>query len=70
MVRIVNLLKKILLCFFALYGFNIIGVHFNYVLPINVFSILIVFLFDFPGIVCLILLKMILWGFYAGDRFL
>ena len=60
MKKLFNLFKRILFCFFIIYGFNMIGVNFNFILPINIFSLLIVFIFGLPGFVCLILFKIIL----------
>lgn len=60
MKKIYYLLKRMILCFFVLYGFNIVGMHFNFLLPINIISFIIVFIFGVPGAICLILFKIIL----------
>ena len=60
MKKICYLFKRAFLSMFVLYGFNIVGVNFNFILPINIFSFIIVFIFGLPGIVSLIIFKIIL----------
>ena len=43
-----------------LYGFNIIAVNYNFIIPINVFSVAIVALFDIPGVFMLFLIMKLL----------
>ena len=52
-------LKRFILGGFLLYAYNLIAVTFNITVPINLFTILTVGLFDFPGILALVALKII-----------
>jgi len=56
-----NILKKIILSFFLLYWFNKIGINFNMIIPINIITLLFVFLFDIPGLGVLILSLIVLF---------
>ena len=55
-----NILKKIILSFFLLYWFNKIGINFNMIIPINIWTVLFVSIFDFPALATLVILKV--WG--------
>ena len=57
MFMIFRLLKKIILSAFLLYGYNLIAVNFNLIIPINVFTIGIVSLLGIPSMMALILFK-------------
>lgn len=50
-----NILKKIVLSFFLLYWFNSIGTNFNLIIPINVITLLLIYLLDIPGLGLLII---------------
>jgi len=52
-------IKRFILGGFLLYAYNLIAVAFNITIPINLFTIIITGLFDIPGLVGLILLKII-----------
>lgn len=56
---IFKLLKKVTLGGFLLYGYNLIAVTFNLIVPINIFTILMVVFFDIPGLFAIIILKLI-----------
>ena len=60
MMKIIKYLKRFILGGFLLYAYNIIAVTFNITIPINLFTIITVGIFDFPGLLALISLK--LWG--------
>ena len=47
--------QKLILSFFLLYWFNKIGINFNMIIPINICTIILVYLFDLPGLAMLIL---------------
>lgn len=54
---LINMIKKIIFSSFLLYGFNIIAVNFNIVVPINVFTILLITILGVPGLLGLVLFK-------------
>lgn len=54
---IFRLLKKIILSAFLLYGYNLIAVNFNLIIPINIFTVGIVSLLGIPSMMALILFK-------------
>lgn len=53
---IVAVLKKIILGFIILYGYNMIAVQFNMVMPINIFTVVLVSFLGFPALFALVLL--------------
>lgn len=53
---IVAVLKKIILGFIILYGYNMIAVQFNMVMPINILTVLLVSFLGFPALFALVLL--------------
>lgn len=60
---ILRLLKKIIISVFLLYGYNLIAVNFNLIIPINFYTISCVSLLGIPSMLGLILFKVfILWG--------
>lgn len=52
-----NLIKRVILGAFLLYGYNLIAVNFNMIIPINIFTILIVTILGIPSILALLLFK-------------
>lgn len=54
-------LQKIILSFFLLYWFNKIGINFNLIIPINIVTLVVVYLLDLPGLAMLILSLIILF---------
>lgn len=52
-----RLLRKIILSAFLLYGYNLIAVNFNLIIPINIFTVGIVSLLGIPSMMALILFK-------------
>ncbi len=56
-----NILSKITLSFFLLYWFNQIGINFNLIIPINIITLIIVFLCDVPGMGMLIITLLVLF---------
>lgn len=60
MKNIFKLIKKIIMSFCMLYTFNIITSKIGFFIPINIYSILIITIADFPGIILLSILNFIL----------
>lgn len=56
-----NILNKIILSFFILYWFNQIGVNFNLIIPINIITLIIIFLLDIPGLGMLVIILLVLF---------
>ena len=56
-----NILNKIILSFFILYWFNQIGVNFNLTIPINIITLIIIFLLDIPGLGMLVITLLVLF---------
>ena len=52
-------LKKLIMASFLIYAFNIIAVNFNIVVPINIWTISYISIFDIPGLVMLVIIKTI-----------
>lgn len=59
MKKIGYLLKKIIVCSFVLYGYNLIAVNFNSTISINIFTILFTAFLGVPGMIALILFKIL-----------
>ena len=61
-----KVIKRFIYAAFLLYGYNLVSVEFNMMVPINLYNLgLIMFLGPF-GLISLILLKyLILWGLYG-----
>ena len=55
MKKIIDGLKRIMFSCFLLYGYNLIAINFNLVIPINIFTILFVTLLGAPGLFALVL---------------
>ena len=60
MKNILKMIKRVIVSFFLLYTFNIITSKIGFFIPINIYSIFVVTLIDFPGIILLVILKIIL----------
>ena len=56
---IINYTKKIIFSSFLLYGYNLIAVNFNLLIPINILTILIITFLGVPGMFALILFKIL-----------
>lgn len=52
-------LKRFILGGFLLYAYNLIAVTFNIMVPINLFTIITVGLFDIPGLLALLIIKIV-----------
>jgi len=51
-----KILERIIFSFFLLYWFNKIGINFNLIVPINIITLIIVYFFNIPGLLMLVLL--------------
>ena len=58
---IVVVLKRLILGFVILYGYNMIAVNFNMVMPINVVTVALVSLLGFPALFALVLLCVLVY---------
>lgn len=58
--QIVKFLKKIIISFFMLYGYDIL-VPSTVVIPINIITITILTIFNLPGLLLLILIKLLIY---------
>lgn len=56
-----KIIEKILLSFFILYWFNKIGINFNLIIPINIITLFIVYIFDISGLALLVLSLVLLF---------
>ena len=54
-----NIVKKIVLSAFALYGYNLIAVNFNMIIPINIINVGLMSYFGIPALLTLILFRVI-----------
>lgn len=57
--KILIFIKRIILGAFVLYGYNLIATNFNMVIPINIFTIVIIGLLGCPALLALLILKVI-----------
>ena len=57
MKKVFEILKKVVLSFVILYSYNLIAVNFNMIIPINLFTVLIVSILGVPALLALILFK-------------
>jgi len=57
----VSILKKIVMGFIILYGYNMIAVNFNLVLPINLITVFFVSFLGFPALFSLTMLYFIIY---------
>ena len=55
----IKYIKKIIMASFLLYAFNMVAIHFNILIPLNLWTIGFVSFFDLPGILILLILKTI-----------
>ncbi len=60
MKKILYYLKNLIISGFVLYGYNLIAVNFNMIIPINVFTILFVTFLGSPALIALVLFKILM----------
>ena len=58
--KIAKVLKRILLSFFMLYGYNIL-VPSEALIPINAITVIILSIFEIPGLLFLIVIKLFIY---------
>ena len=58
--KIVILVKRIIFSTFLIYGYNMIAVNFQLVVPINAITISLVTFLGAPGLLALVLFKLII----------
>ena len=58
--KITSILKKILMGFFMLYGYNLL-VPAIAIIPINIITIIILTIFGLPGLVALIIIRLLIY---------
>ena len=58
--KIIILVKRIIFSTFLIYGYNMIAVNFQLVVPINAITISLVTFLGAPGLLALVLLKLII----------
>lgn len=57
MKKILLVLRKIIMSYIILYGYNLIAINFNMVIPINLITISLITFLGFPSLIALLLLK-------------
>jgi len=63
------IVKKIIYSSFLIYGYDLIAVNFNMMIPINIYSLSIVSILGSFGMISLVLFKyLILWGLLWENR--
>lgn len=60
MKKIVRIVKKIVISGFLLYGYNLIAVNFNMILPINFITLVSVAFLGAPALIALVLFKILI----------
>ncbi len=60
MKNVLLLMKKIIMSYIILYGYNLIAVNFNMVIPINVITILLITFLGVPSLLALLLLRIVI----------
>ncbi len=67
---IIKALKRVIFTAFLLYGYNLIAVNFNMIIPINLFTIGFVTFLGVPAILALVLFKLfVMWGGFYGINY-
>ena len=61
MKKIGNIIKNVILSVFILYGYNLIAVKFNLVIPINIITVSSISILGFPILFVFVLLKVIMF---------
>lgn len=59
MKNVIELLKKIIMSYIVLYGYNLIAANFNMLIPINLITVLLITILGVPSLIALVLLKII-----------
>ncbi len=61
MKKILAVFKKIILSAFVLYGYNLVAVKFNLIIPINFITVSAISILGFPILFVFVLLKVIMF---------
>lgn len=56
-----KIIEKVCISFFLIYFFNIVGVNFDIIIPINIITLSIVFLYKVSGLLILIFSLIVLF---------
>lgn len=57
---ILKIIRRFIFSAFLLYGYNLIAVNFNLIIPINVLNIFLISILGFPSLIGLILFKILI----------
>lgn len=60
MKKIMNFVKKVIISGFILYGYNLIAVNFNMIIPINFITLGVITFLGAPSLFALILFKILI----------
>lgn len=60
MKKIFVYVKRLILGIFVLYGYNLVAVNFNMIIPVNVFTIILIGILGFPALFALIIFKVLI----------
>lgn len=52
-------IRKLIVTFFVIYGYNNLVMPINMIIPINIYTILLVYIFGLPSLLALIVIKII-----------
>lgn len=53
-------IRRFVICGFIIFLFNFFAVYYNFIIPINLFSLICLFVLDFPGLLLLVLIRLFL----------
>lgn len=59
--KIFIILKKIVMAVFVLYGYNLLAAPLNFIIPINIITVLLVSLLGIPALLSLILVLVVVF---------
>ncbi len=59
--KLYEIIKKMVVGAFLLYGFNLLAAPMEILIPINVVNVIIVTLLGFPGLCCLIFMRLFIF---------
>lgn len=60
MKKVINVIKRVIIAIFMLYGLNLLIASLNIVIPINIISICVVSLLGIPGILTMVMLFLLI----------
>ena len=59
--KIFKIIKKFILSIFLLYGYNLIGQSLGMIIPINIYTVLLITFFGLPALLALIFILAVLF---------